>query len=85
MTEPRTEPGIDEQIEAAFDHRGNVTITFKSGESIEAFLFNRDFAPHASLRESPFVEVFLTGGARKKYPIATIETVVLSGRDHASV
>lgn len=75
----------EEQIEAGFDYRGNVTITFKSGESVEGFLFNRDFAPHASLRESPFVEVFLSGGERKKYPIATIDAVALSGKDHASV
>ena len=76
---------LKQQIEAAFDYRGNVTLKLHAGDPVECFLFNRDFAPHASLKEVPFVEVFLTGGERRKLPISEIVAVELSGKDHAAV
>ena len=32
---------LREALEKAFDYRGDVTLTLKSGERIEAFIFNR--------------------------------------------
>ncbi|HEV2214285.1 MAG TPA: hypothetical protein VGR64_03275, partial [Terracidiphilus sp.] len=37
-------------LEKAFDYRGDVTLTFKSGEKVEAFIFNRQTG--ATLAES---------------------------------
>jgi hypothetical protein len=75
---------LERQIEAAFDYRGHVTIALKTGESVEGFVFNRQFA-HPTLSEEPFIEVFLAGsGERRKYAIATIQSVALTGKDYAS-
>ena len=75
---------LERQIEAAFDYRGHVTIAFKTGESVEGFVFNRQFA-HPKLSEEPFIEVFLAGsGERRKYAIATIQSVALTGKDYAA-
>lgn len=77
---------LAEQVEAGFTYRGNVTITLKSGEALEAFLFNRDLTPHASLAEPPFVEVFLAGGGeRRKLRVEEIAGVELTGSDPAAV
>ena len=58
-------PELKSQIDAAYDYRGHVTIRFKSGELVEGFVFNRQFAD-AKLKEEPFVEVFLKGGGEKR-------------------
>ena len=75
---------LKQQVEAAFTYRGNVTIAFSSGETVEAFLFNRDFAPKAQRAPAPFVEVFLVaGGAKEEYAVHDIERIELSGEDLA--
>jgi len=81
MRDPRTD--IERQIEAAFSYRGNVTLTLKNGDSLEAYLFNRDFDPHPKLGKAPFVEIDLPGGERRSYPIGELSSVELSGQDHA--
>jgi len=80
----RPENPLEVQIEAAFDHRGDVTVRLKDGQEVSGFLFNRDFAPHPSLRSRPFVELFLPDGGRRNLPIETIEAVTLSGQDPAA-
>ncbi|MGE0711451.1 MAG: hypothetical protein AB7N76_15805 [Planctomycetota bacterium] len=72
------------QIEAAFHFRGNVTVSCKSGETVEGFLFNRELNPHPSLSKPPFVELFLLDGARRELPVAEIASVALSGEDPAA-
>jgi hypothetical protein len=42
-------------LEKAFDYRGDVTLTLKSGERIEAYIFNRQTGP--TLAES-YVQYF---------------------------
>ena len=81
MREPQTD--LERQVQAAFSYRGNVTLTLKSGESLEAYLFNRDFEPHPKLARAPFVEVDLPSGERRSYSIADIASIELSGEDHA--
>lgn len=79
-----TKNEIEKQIETAYDYRGHVTIKLKSGESIEGFVFNRQFAG-TLLKEEPFIEVFLKASAeRKKYPISTVDSVTLTGEDCAA-
>lgn len=74
---------LERQLEAAFDYRGDVTLTLKSGEQVEGYLFNRDFAPHPKAGEAPFVDVFLRAGGQARYRISEIEAVELSGEDPA--
>ena len=72
---------LQEQIEAAFDYRGDVTVTLAGGEQVVGFLFNRDLRP---AREPHFVELFLPAGGRRKVEVARIESIALTGRDHAA-
>jgi len=68
------------QLEAAFNYRGNVTLTLKNGEAIVCFLFNRELNS-----QEPFVEVFLTGsGNYHKYAISELADIQLTGEDHAA-
>jgi hypothetical protein len=81
-----TAPGndLERQIEAAFDYRGHVTITLKSGERVSGYVYNRQFA-HPKLREPPFIEVFLAGsGERRKFSLDGIDAVALTGKDYAA-
>jgi hypothetical protein len=74
---------LERQIEAAFDYRGHVTVTFMDGAAVEGYLFNRVFA-HPQLREEPYIELFLAGsGEPRKYAIASIQAVALTGRNYA--
>ena len=74
---------INKQIEAAYDYRGYVTVKFKSGESVECFVFNREFS-NPLMKEDNFIEVFLKAdSAKKQYAIASIQSVALTGEDCA--
>lgn len=75
---------LNQQIDAAFSYRGDVTVSLKDGSTIVGFLSNRDFKPHASLRKEPFVELFLPEGGRREILIADLSSVALSGVDHAA-
>jgi hypothetical protein len=75
---------LERLIEAAFDYRGHVTITLKSGERVVGYVYNRQFA-HPKLQEASFIEVFLAGsGERRKFAIDTIQAVELTGKDYAA-
>ena len=81
---PSMTPELEKQVEAAYDYRGHVTIRFKTGDAAEGFVFNRQFAS-PQLKEDPFIEVFLKGsGERKKYSLASIESIALTGEDCAA-
>jgi hypothetical protein len=82
MTTPVRE--IERQIEAAFDYRGHVTITLRAGERVVGYVYNRQFA-HPKLLEPPFIEIFLAGsGERRKFVIAAIHMIELTGKDYAA-
>lgn len=74
---------LEHQIEAAFNYRGNVTITLCGGERLEGFVTNREFA-NPKLAQDQFVDVCLTDGAMRRVMIAEIASVVLSGEDLAA-
>jgi hypothetical protein len=68
-------------LEKAFDYRGDVTLTLKSGERIEAFVFNRHSG--ATLSES-YVQYFTPAAAEKrKVSYAEIARLEFSGKDRA--
>ena len=69
-------------LEKAFDYRGDVTITTKSGERIEAYIFNR--ATGATLADS-YVQYFSPKSAGKlKLSYADIARLEFSGKDRAA-
>jgi hypothetical protein len=69
-------------LEKAFDYRGDVTITLKSGEKIEAYIFNRQTG--AALAES-WVQYFSPKSNDKlKLSYAEIARLEFSGKDRAA-
>ena len=87
-------PGVasDEELrgalEKAFDYRGDVTITLKSGEVVEGYIFDR--RPGKTLGDS-VVRVFPskggpagTSGEKRAIGYAEIAGLAFSGRDTAA-
>ncbi len=73
---------VRQALEKAFDYRGDVTITLKSGEKIETFIFNRQTGP--TLAES-WVQYFTPKSNDKfKLSYAEIARLEFSGKDRAA-
>jgi hypothetical protein len=73
---------LRQALEKAFDYRGDVTLTLKSGERIEAYIFNRLAGP--TLAES-FVQYFTPSAPEKrKVSYAEIARLEFSGKDRAA-
>ena len=71
-----------EALEKAFDYRGDVTLTLKSGERIEAYIFNRSTG--ATLAES-WVQYFTPkANDKRKVSYAEIARLEFSGKDRAA-
>lgn len=69
-------------LEKAFDYRGDVTLTLKSGERIEAYIFNRSTG--ATLADS-FVQYFTPSAPdKRKASYAEIARLEFSGKDRAA-
>ena len=81
VPELATEDDLKAALEKAFDFRGDVTITLKSGEKIEAFIFNRSTG--ATLAES-WLQYF-TPNASDKRKVSYAEIARLEfGKDRAA-
>jgi Zn/Cd-binding protein ZinT len=73
---------IRQAFEKAFDYRGDVTLTLKSGERIEAYIFNRQTGP--TLAES-FVQYFTPNATdKRKVSYAEIARLEFTGKDRAA-
>jgi hypothetical protein len=69
-------------LDKAFDYRGDVTLTLKSGERIDAFIFNCQSGP--TLAES-FVQYFTPiSSEKRKVGFAEIASVEFTGKDRAA-
>jgi hypothetical protein len=82
---------LAKQIDAAFNYRGDVTLTLTDGTQVVGFLGNRELAPHATRGTEPFVEVYVPSGKRstpsgdaQRLLISSIASVDLTGMDHAA-
>jgi hypothetical protein len=72
---------IKNALEQAFDYRGDVTLTLKSGERLEAYIFNRQTG--ATLADS-FVQYF-TPSAEDKRKVSYAQIARLEfGKDRAA-
>jgi hypothetical protein len=77
-----SEEDVRQALEKAFDYRGDVTITTKSGEVIEAYIFNRFTG--ASLAES-WVQYFTPKATdKRKLSYAEVARLEFSGKDRAA-
>lgn len=78
-----TEAEIREALEKAFDYRGDLTITLKSGQKIEGYLFDRKIKG-PSLAEC-FVRVMPKDSAEKlSIAYSDVAALAFSGRDTAA-
>jgi hypothetical protein len=76
------EDELRKALEKAFDYRGDVTVTLKSGEKVEAYIFNRHTG--ATLAES-WVQYFSPRSNDKlKLSYAEIARLEFNGRDTAA-
>lgn len=70
------------QIDAAFDFRGHVTVTFADGRTLEGYLFNRELAP---LNGEAYIEMIpKDSDQRLRFPAASVKSAALTGKDFAS-
>ncbi|MGD0893703.1 MAG: hypothetical protein ABR923_19445 [Terracidiphilus sp.] len=73
---------VRQAFEKAFDYRGDVTLTLKSGEVIEAYIFNRFTG--ATLAES-WVQYFTPKATdKRKVSYAEIARLEFTGKDRAA-
>jgi len=73
---------VRQALENAFDYRGDVTITTKSGEVIEAYIFNRHTG--ATLADS-WVQYFTPKATdKRKLSYADVARLEFTGKDRAA-
>ena len=77
-----TEQDLKNALEKAFDYRGDITITLRSGEKIEAYIFNRQTG--ATLADS-FVQYYTPkSDDKRKLAYNQIARLEFSGKDRAA-
>ena len=77
-----SEDDVKAALEKAFDYRGDVTLTLKSGEKIEAYIFNRQTG--ATLADS-WVHYFTPSAPdKRKVSYAEIARLEFTGKDRAA-
>jgi hypothetical protein len=82
VPELASDEDLKNALEKAFDYRGDVTITTKAGEKIEAYIFNRHTG--GTLAES-WVQYFTPKSNDKlKLSYAQIARLEFSGKDRAA-
>jgi hypothetical protein len=82
VPELASEEDLRQALEKAFDYRGDVAITLKNGERIEAYIFNRQTG--ATLAAS-YVQYFTPKAPEKrKVSYAEIARLEFSGKDRAA-
>jgi hypothetical protein len=82
IPELASEADLQAALEKAFDYRGDISLTFKSGEKVEAYVFNRHTG--SSLADS-YVQYFASNAPdKKKATYADIARIEFSGKDRAA-
>ena len=82
LPELASDEDVRDALEKAFDYRGDVALTLKNGERIEAYIFNR--VTGATLADS-YVQYFTPKASEKlKVSYAEIARLEFSGKDRAA-
>ena len=82
IPELASEEDLRQALEKAFDYRGDVTLTLKSGERFEAFIFDR--VPGATLADSYLKYFTPSANDKRKVSYAEIARLEFSGKDRAA-
>lgn len=76
------DPAVAQQIEAAFDFRGHVTVTLQDGRVIEGYLYHRNLDERFG---EPCIEMFPKDKDERLVVAAqSIRSIALTGKDFAS-
>ena len=82
IPELASDDAVRSALEKAFDYRGDVTITLKSGERIEAYIFDRQTG---STLAGSWVRYFASNAPdKRKLSYAEIARLEFSGKDRAA-
>ena len=82
VPELASEEDLRQALEKAFDYRGDITLTLKNGERVEAYVFNR--ISGKSLSES-YVQYFASNAPdKRKVSYAEIARIEFTGKDRAA-
>jgi hypothetical protein len=82
VPEIASEADLQVALEKAFDYRGDISLTFKSGEKVEAYVFNRNTG--SNLADS-YVQYFASNAPdKRKASYADIARIEFSGKDRAA-
>jgi hypothetical protein len=82
IPELASDEDLRQALEKAFDYRGDVTVTLKNGERVEAYIFNRHMG--ATLADC-YVQYFTPKAEEKrKMSYADIARLEFSGKDRAA-
>ncbi len=82
VPELASDDDLRQALEKALDYRGDVTLTLKNGDRIEAFIFNRQTGP--TLADS-WVHYFTpTAAEKRKVSYAEIARLEFTGKDRAA-
>jgi hypothetical protein len=82
VPELASEDDLKAALEKALDYRGDVTLTLKSGERIEAYIFNRHTG--ATLADSWLQYFTPKADDKRKVSYAEIARLEFSGKDRAA-
>jgi hypothetical protein len=82
VPELASEEDLRTALEKAFDYRGDISLTFKNGERVEAYVFNR--VTGKGLTDS-YVQYFASNAPEKrKVSYAEIARIEFTGKDRAA-
>ena len=73
---------LKEALEKAFDYRGDITLTFKSGEKVEGYVFNRQTG--TTLADSTITYFAANAPDKRKATYADIARIEFTGKDRAA-
>lgn len=76
---PATPAELAKAVELAFDYRGDVTLTLRSGEQVAGYLFNRETAG-----PQPVLHLFPKTSGTRQIAYADVATIAFTGEDTAS-
>jgi hypothetical protein len=77
-----SEAELKEALEKAFDYRGDITLTFKSGDKVEGYVFNR--VTGKTLADSTITYFASNAPDKKKATYADIARIEFTGKDRAA-
>lgn len=77
---PASPVEVTEAVELAFDYRGDVTLTLRSGASVTGYIYNRRVAV-----SDPYLELFAADRPEpRRIPYSDIATIAFTGEDTAN-